>query len=70
MDANDIRELMHELCAVDLDMEGGQLQELHRACTIIEEITASQCRHVVSTAGSRPCLQVFMSDGWSPDVRS
>ena len=70
MDIVQIRKLMQQLCSTDLDLDPDGLLQLHRACSIIEDITAAQCRNVVSSAGDRPCIKMFQSDGWSCDVRS
>ena len=70
MDSADIKALMQELTSTAVDMSGDQLTDLHRACTIIEEITSFQCKQIISGCGVRPCLQIFMSDGWSTDIRT
>ena len=70
MDSADIKALMQELTSTAVDMSGDQLTDLHRACTIIEEITSFQCNQIISGCGDRPCLQIFMSDGWSTDIRT
>ena len=70
MDIDGIRQLMQQLCSTDIDFDLDGLQQLHRACAIIEDITAAQCKSVISSAGDRPCIQMFQSDGWSCDMRS
>ena len=70
MDVEEIRSLMQELCATDMDMDAQLMAGLHRACAVIEDLTASKCRSIISNAGSRPVVQAFMSDGWSCDIRS
>ena len=62
--------MMAELTSTSVDMTNEQLTALHRACTIIEEITAGKCKEIMSMAGESPCIQIFMSDGWSTDIRS
>ena len=62
MDSNEFRKLMQELCSTDIDMDADGLKDLHKACSIIEDITAAQYRTVIATADSRPCLQVCLSD--------
>ena len=69
MEPGDIRDMMSELTSTAVDMTPGQLDSLHRACSVIEQITASQCRDIISSAGSRACLLMFMSDGWATDIR-
>ena len=70
MDASEIRSLFEELQSVDLDMDADYLNLIFKTCSIIETMTADHCRNIIRMAGSRPCLQIFMSDGWSTDLRS
>ena len=62
--------MMQELISTAVDMTPEQLTTLHRACTIIEEITSAKCKQIITKCGTKPCLQMFMSDGWSTDIRS
>ena len=70
MDHSEVRSLIEELQSVSLDMDAPTLANVHRACAVIEKMSAQQCRHVIALAGNRPLLQTFMSDGWSTDIRS
>ena len=56
---------MQELCPTDIEMDADGPKDLHKACSIIEDITAAQYRSVIATADSRPCLQAFfcLTDG-------
>ena len=69
MDSHQIKAMMEELHCTSTDMDADCLARLHKVCTIIEMMTAEQCRSLVRKAGRRPCLAVFMSDGWSCDIR-
>ena len=69
MDTNEVRSLIEQLQSISLDMDASTLGNVPRACAIIEDMSAQQCRHVIALAGNRPCLQTFMSDGWSTDIR-
>ena len=70
MDEEEIQTLLQELTSTAYDMDSAQLTALHKVCHIIEQITAEQCRQLIARARHRPCLQMFMSDGWSTDIRS
>ena len=70
MDTQDIQTLLQELTSTAYDMNSAQLTDLNTACHIIEQITSEQCRQLIARAGDRPCLQMFMSDGWSTDIRT
>ena len=70
MDSEEIQTLLSELTSTAYDMDSAQLTDLHKVCHIIEQITTEQCRQLIARAGHRPCLQMFMSDGWSTDIRS
>ena len=69
MEKGDIQDLIGELQSCGLEMDEEQLACCHRAACIIEDITAQQCRQVIGEAHRNPVLQVFMSDGWSCDMR-
>ena len=69
MECDQIRAMMEELHCTATDMEPEVLSNLHRACSVIEIMKSDKCRNLVSMAGRRPCLAVFMSDGWSTDLR-
>ena len=69
MECDQIRAMMEELHCTATDMEPEVLSNLHRACSVIERMTSDKCRNLVSMAGRRPCLAVFMSDGWSTNLR-
>ena len=64
-----MQSLLQELTSTAYDMDSGQLEALARACTIIEDMTSQKCREIIRRAQHRPCLQIFMSDGWSTDIR-
>ena len=70
MEASEIKDLMQELISTAVDLSEDQMTTLHRCCTIIEEITNDSCKEIIRMSGERPCLQVFMSDGWSTDIRT
>ena len=70
MDPSQIQELIHELQSPALEMDLEQLASAHKACAILEDITADRCREVIKLAGKGLVLQVYMSDGWSCDMRS
>ena len=69
MDEESVKSLMQELTSTAYDQDAGQMGALVRACTIIEDMLAEKYRDVVRRARDRPCLQIFMSDGWSCDIR-
>ena len=64
MDKEDVRGLMMELCAVGTDFDQMKVEELHKACAILEHMTSFKARDIIKSAGTRPVLQVYMSDGW------
>lgn len=70
MDTEDVRTLIAKLQGISIDMDAEALSQVFKACSIIEQMTAQQCRNVISLAGNRPCLLTFMSDGWSTDLRT
>ena len=70
MEASEIQDLMQELISTAVDLSEHQMTTLHRCCTIIEEITSDSCKELIRMSGERACLQVFMSDGWSTDIRT
>lgn len=70
MDPADIRDLMQEMTSTAVDMSEEQMTTLNRCCTIIEEITSDHCKALIRASGVQPCLQTFMSDGWSTDIRT
>ena len=69
MDTSEVRSLIEQFQSISLDMDSATLANVPRACKVIEEMSAQQCRHVIALAGNRPCMQTFMSDGWSTDIR-
>ena len=69
IDSDRIRSMMEELHCTATDMDPECLSRLHKACSVIERMTSDQCRNLVSMAGKRPCLVVFVSDGCSCDIR-
>ena len=69
MDPDEVRSLIEHLQSISLDMDADTLDSVHRACEVIEKMSSEQVRRVISLAGGRPCLQTFMSDGWSTDIR-
>ena len=70
MDVEQIRALIVDLSAVGTDFDKLGLKSLHRACSIIEDITSAKVTRLINSAGRKPVLQVFMSDGWSTDIRA
>ena len=70
MDKEDVRGLMMELCAVGTDFDQMKVEELHKACAILEHMTSFKARDIIKSAGTRPVLQVYMSDGWCTDIRA
>ena len=70
MNTDEVRALLQKLESLSLDMDAETLGQVHKACGIIETMSAQQCREVVKLAGSRPCLICFMSDGWALDLRT
>ena len=69
MGVEEIRSLLLDLVAVDDDMGAGPVADVQKACAIIEDMTAGKARRLIASSGCGPCLQVFMSDGWSTDIR-
>ena len=67
---SEIEDLVEELQSVSLDMDPEQIANTHTLCAVLEDITAESCRQVIRAAGKGPVLQVFMSDGWSCDMRA
>ena len=70
MDSAEIQDLMAELQSVSLDMNDEQLSNAHRFGAVLEDLATERCREVIRAANKGPLLQVFMSDGWSVDMRS
>ena len=70
MDADVVRSWLRDLSAVGTDLDSEGDRALMRACAIIEDMTASKCKRLITEAGDRPVLQVYMSDGWTTDVNS
>ena len=70
MDSAEIQDLMAELQSVSLDMNDEQLSNAHRFGALLEDLATERCREVIRAANKGPLLQVFMSDGWSVDMRS
>ena len=70
MSVEEIRVLLIDLVAVDEDMGDEQVADVQKACAIIEDVTADKARRLISSARDKACLQVFMSDGWSTDIRT
>ena len=70
MDVEQIRALILDMSAVGTDFDKLGLKSLHRACSIIEDMTTAKVSRIINAAGRRPVLQVYMSDGWSTDIRA
>ena len=70
MDPSEIHDLIHELQSPALEMDSEQLANAHKACAVLEDISTERCREVIRLASKGPVLQVYMSDGWSCDMRS
>ena len=70
MDTEDVRNLVQTLHGTAIDMDDQTLGQCIKTCHIIEQITSQHCRDVIARAGNRPCLLIFMSDGWSSDLRT
>ena len=70
MDSTEVQDLMSELQSVSLDMDDEQLKNAYKFCAVLEDLCTERCRAVVRAANKGPLLQVFMSDGWSVDMRS
>ena len=70
MNPSEIQPLVEELQSVSLDMDPEQLANTHKACAVLEDMTTEKCREDIRVASTGPLLQVFMSDGWSCDMRN
>ena len=70
MDVSEIQSLIEEFASVSLDMDPEQLTNTHKACAVLGDMATERCREVIRIASSGPLLQVFMSDGWSCDMRN
>ena len=70
MDPSEIQELMQELQSPALEMDSEQLANAHKACAVLEDISNERCREVIRLVSKGAVLQVYMSDGWSCDMRS
>ena len=70
MDSSEIQDLIQELQSPSLEMDLEQLANAHKACAVLEDMTTERCREVIRLASKGPVLQVYMSDGWSCDMRS
>ena len=70
MDKSEVRSLLHLLQSTDLDLDEQFLFLMQKTCVCLETITAERCRAIVRMAGTHPCLQIVMSDGWSVDSRT
>ena len=70
MEPSEIQDLIHELQSPSLVMDENQLANAQRACAVVEDIATERCREVTRLAHKGPVLQMFMSDGWSCDMRS
>ena len=69
MEPSEIQDLIHELQSPSLVMDENQLANAQRACAVVEDIATERCREVIRLAHKGPVLQMFMSDGWSCDMR-
>ena len=70
MDREDVRCLILELTSVGNDLDKNDVADLYKACSILEDMSSARALDVVRSAGSRPALLTYMSDGWTTDVRS
>ena len=70
MDKTCIRDLLRQLASTDIDLDDQTKLAMRKCCYLLEKMTADRSRNIVKMAKDRPCLQVFMSDGWSTDLRS
>ena len=62
MQAAEVCSLIQSLQGVAAEMDKDTIAQAHKACAVIEKMTLQQCRDVVNRAGSRPCVQISMSD--------
>ena len=70
MDVEEVRALIGELQSSDTDADAATLRVMCKVASILETMTSERCRSIIRLAGRHPCLQIFMSDGWSTDLRS
>ena len=70
MDKTCIRDLLRQLSSTDIDLDDQTKMAMRKCCYLLEKMTADRSRNIVKMAKDRPCLQVYMSDGWSTDLRS
>ena len=70
MDQSAIRDLLRQLSSTDIDLDDHTQLVLRKMCHLLEKMTADRCRRIVRLAKDKPCLQVYMSDGWSTDLRT
>ena len=70
MDTSAFRDMLRQLSSTDIDMDDHMEMALRKCCYLMEKMTADRSRKIVKMAKDRPCLQVYMSDGWSTDLRS
>ena len=68
MDREDVRCLILELTSVGNDLDKNDVADLYKACSILEVMSSARALDVVRSAGSRPALLTYMSDGWTTDV--
>ena len=70
MDKSALRDMLRQLSSTDIDTDDHMRMALRKCCYLMEKMTADRSRKIVKMAKDRPCLQVYMSDGWSTDLRS
>ena len=70
MDKTCIRDLLRQLASTDIDLDDQTKMAMRKCCYLLEKMTADRSRNIVKMAKDRPCLQVYMSDGWSTHLRS
>ena len=70
MEPLEIQNLMSVLQSPSLDMDKDTVDSALKACAVVEDLCTERCRHVIKIAHKSPVLQVYMSDGWSCDMRS
>ena len=70
MDTEAIRSLMQQLQNTDIDADEEFSKLMRLAAHLVETMTTGRCSNIACMAGARPCLQVFMSDGWCTDLRT
>ena len=70
MEPSEIQELMSALQSPSLDMDNDSLNNVLRACAVVEDMCTDRCREVIKIAHKGPVLQMYMSDGWSCDMRN